>query len=210
VSRVHLGTFDLHDRRADQLIPAELYGDIAPSNVNDFVDKWRPVFDERREQIKSDGDVTAEVLRKHGLEDAHWKWPEKAAAVAKQGTVVGFSLEAAGVTQGLMIAVPYGFGRHDVHKGLPLTRVELISTAPWNRPQFSNPPIYKGVGRTLLSAAISLSIDEEHGGRIGLHALKGAEGWYRDHCKMLDLGFDSEKNMQYFEMNAEMALEYIS
>lgn len=209
MSRTHLGTYDLIDA-SGKFVPAELYQDISVSNVADFSNKWRPLFDDRRKQLDAEGPLTVEALRSHGIEDGHWKWPEKAAAVAQQGTYVGFALEADGETQGLMIAVPSGFARHESHRGMPLTRVELLSTAPWNRVQFSKPPRFKGVGRTLISAAISLSLSEEHGGRIGLHALSGAESWYRDKCKMLDLEFDEQKNMRYFEMTEATALEFIS
>jgi hypothetical protein len=69
-------------------------------------------------------------------------------------------------------------------------------------------PLYKGVGHLLLAAAINLSFNEEFSGRVGLHALPQAESWYRDVCKMTDLGPDGTK-MRYFEMTEAQARAFL-
>jgi hypothetical protein len=69
-------------------------------------------------------------------------------------------------------------------------------------------PRFKGIGRILLGAAISLSFHEEFAGRIGLHALPQAEDWYRHVCGMTDLGVDGKK-MRYFEMTEAQAKAFL-
>lgn len=65
-------------------------------------------------------------------------------------------------------------------------------------------PTYKGAGRVLIGTAVSLSIEEELRGRIGLHSLPGAEDFYRDAIGMADLGVDKDgphKGLRYFELS---------
>ena len=91
----------------------------------------------------------------------------------------------------------------------PIVDIDLLATAPWNRPQLTDQPQFKEIGRLLLAGAISLSVSEEFAGRIGLHALPQAETWYRDVCGMTDLGVDGT-NMRYFEMTESQARAFIS
>ncbi|TGS35833.1 hypothetical protein EN825_34620, partial [Mesorhizobium sp. M8A.F.Ca.ET.182.01.1.1] len=100
------------------------------------------------------------------------------------------------------------FSRHPEHQRVPLIYVEFLATAPWNRPKLVAEPIYKGAGRVLVGTAVSLSLEEEFGGRIGLHSLPGAEVFYRDAIGMTDLGADSEgvhKGLRYFELSSRDA-----
>ncbi len=206
-----LGTYDLYDRHALKTVDCQLYEGIAPNNVADFTQKWKPAFDEKRSELAASGNVTGELFEEYSLQDAHWEWPAKAAVVeASNDMLRSFAVECLNVTQGLMIAMPFGIAREPSQLGLPLTQVMLLSTAPWNRPKLAAAPKYQGVGRLLLTAAISLSLEEEHAGRIGLHALSGAETWYRGNCGMTDLGFDALKRMTYFEMTAPQAQRFIS
>lgn len=90
------------------------------------------------------------------------------------------------------------------------TYIELLATAPWNRPKFVSTPRYKGVGRILLGTAISLSVELGFKGRIGLHSLPQSERWYRNEAGFTDGGYDSAKTMQYFEMTGAQAAAFIS
>ncbi|WP_457108661.1 hypothetical protein [Methylobacterium sp. P5_C11] len=209
MSRKHIGDYDLWNRNAQAFETASLFSEIAANNVQDFKNRWRPSFDKKREELKASGNYTGEGLRAAGIEDAHWDWPKKAELI-EHSFLTGFAIECAGQTQGLMLAMPMGFAREESQAGRPLTEVLLLSAAPWNRPRFTDAPIYKGVGRILLTAAVSLSKHEEHGGRIGLHALAGAESWYRDQCGMTDLGFDEAKKMRYFEFTEAQALKFVT
>ncbi|RYG96075.1 MAG: hypothetical protein EON58_12850 [Alphaproteobacteria bacterium] len=211
MTRQLLGTYDLFDRHAKRAVDCELYEGIAANNVADFTHTWKPVFDKKRSELAAAGKITDELFRDFSLQDAHWEWPAKAAAVeASNDNLRSFAVECLGVTQGLMIAMPFGFAREPSQLDLPLTQVLLLSTAPWNRSKLIASPKYQGVGRLLLTAAISLSLEEEQAGRIGLHALSGAETWYRGSCGMTDLGFDADKQMTYFEMTQAQAQRFIS
>lgn len=211
MSRDFIDTFDLLDRRSKEFVPCQLYGDIVDVNRRDFTDRWLPIFHRKREELIASGQFNADGHKAFNMQDAYWKWPEKSsAAAASGGTLRSFAVECGGVTQGLMLAAPFGFAKEASQQGRPLVEVLLLSTAPWNRHNLVPSPVYKGVGRIMLTAAITLSLEEDFGGRIGLHALSGAESWYRDGCGMTDLGFDATKNMRYFEMTEAQATKFIS
>jgi hypothetical protein len=83
-----------------------------------------------------------------------------------------------------------------------LVYVSALATAPWNRAAINNPPTYKGVGSNLIHFAIARSCELGYQGRIGLHALPGALGFYRKlKIGLLDCGSDPDEsdNLVYFE-----------
>ncbi len=103
------------------------------------------------------------------------------------------------------------FSRHPDHERADLIYIERLASAPWNRPGFSDTPLYKGVGQLLLAAGVNLSLDEELGGRIGLHSLPGAETFYRDVIGMTDLGADTKHHgLQYFELSDAQAAKFLA
>lgn len=80
-----------------------------------------------------------------------------------------------------------------------LVYVEALASAPWNRSNLQQPPTLRGVGSVLLNFARRRSLDLGYGGRIGLHALPGAEAFYTLK-NMTDYGSDPDKeNLVYFE-----------
>ncbi|MET1113231.1 MAG: hypothetical protein ABWX67_17065 [Allosphingosinicella sp.] len=207
--RRFIGTYDLFNRQSGSLVECHLYEGFAENNTSDFLTLWKPLFDRKREELTAAGLMTPENLEALSLQDAAWNWPLKA-GIASLKAMATFVVEAEGVTEGLMIAAPYGFAREPSQDGLPLTYIELLSTAPWNRAKLVPQPKYKGVGRLLMTAAVSLSLEEEQRGRIGLHALSGASEWYRGACGMSDLGYDEDKKMDYFEMTEAQASAFLS
>jgi hypothetical protein len=83
-----------------------------------------------------------------------------------------------------------------------LVYISALATAPWNRPLIVNPPTYKGIGGNLVDFAIARSHELGYQGRIGLHALPSALGFYRKlRFGLLDCGADPEEpdNLVYFE-----------
>ena len=71
-------------------------------------------------------------------------------------------------------------------------------------------PRYRGVGSILIRVAIALSEDLGFRGRLGLHSLPQADGFYADTCNMVDLGVDRDyHNLRYFEMTPECAQAFI-
>jgi hypothetical protein len=54
------------------------------------------------------------------------------------------------------------------------------------------------VGSAFLAAAVALSVDAGCAGRLALHSLEGATGFYRK-AGFESLGLDAEENLEYFE-----------
>ncbi len=89
--------------------------------------------------------------------------------------------------------------------------MDYLEVAPWNRPDLGKAPLLKGVGSALIVGAVALSLDEGFAGRIGLHSLPQADIYYRDKCRMTDLGPDMNytNHLRYFEMSAEQAQAFL-
>jgi hypothetical protein len=84
--------------------------------------------------------------------------------------------------------------------------VDLLSTAPWNRPNLAPKPKYRGVGGVLITEAILQRQEEGFAGGIDLHALPRSEGFYRTQWRMESLGPDPlYSDLHYFEMTSERA-----
>lgn len=204
-----VGTFDLLDRASRGFVEARLYSPADAANAADFEQRWRPDFDQRRAELKASGNLTLQALRENNMEDSHWLWAEKVDFSTDRLDRRSFAIVAEDVTQGLMLVTTVGFAREASQRGKPLVVVDFLATAPWNRKGFSNSARFKGVGRIMMIAAISLSVQEEFNGRLGLHSLPQTEQWYRDVVGMTDLGID-ETNMRYFEMTEAQAKAFLT
>jgi GNAT superfamily N-acetyltransferase len=186
-----LGTVLLRNRASGKDEPADLFQELDDKNIEDFERLWRP------------------MLRSKRTGDSHWKWAEKARAATRLTQYETFAVECGGRTQGLMFVNLMKYARIPEQQGRELVYVELIATAPWNRPRLVASPEYKGVGRVLIATAISLSADLGFNGRIGLHSLEDSESWYRDVAGFTDLGFEEAKKMQYFEMTEAQVAAFL-
>lgn len=185
-------------------VPALVFRELDQKNFDDFENLWRPPLKAARSRI-----TTAEEAAGISIQDWHWEWADKAIEAQRIMGRDTFAVECAGETQGLMLT-DVGFGQNATQKGRELVYVELLATAPWNRPKLVPDPRYKGVGRVLIGTAISLSVDLGFAGRIGLHSLPQSESWYRAAGGFTDLGFDSSKKMHYFEMTESDAAAFVS
>ena len=89
--------------------------------------------------------------------------------------------------------------------GQPLVYIEALSVAPWNRALRQEPPQFRRVGTELLEFAQARSEALGYGGRVGLHSLPGAEGFYESRNMMrLELEpdpfiDDDDSPLAYFE-----------
>ena len=203
----------LFNRATRQYDDAELFRGLDSKNLAHIEGRWRPMFEMRRREAKASRQSLAEV----NAEDAHWEWGKKALVALNDPLLFDFFvLECGGGTQAIMMTRKGGpdcFSRHPEHQRAPLIYVEFLATAPWNRPKLVAEPTYKGSGRVLIGTAVSLSMEEEFGGRVGLHSLPGAEVFYRDAIRMTDLGTDSEgvhKGLRYFELSSGDAATFLS
>lgn len=200
-------TFELMNRQTGEYESAELFDGIDEKNLLDFEREWRPTF---VNQLPANASAVERVAAE--AEDAGWDW-RRLAEIRSNPLIFGmYAVECASRTQGLMLVRKGGvFSRHPDHEHADLIYIERLASAPWNRPGFSDTPLYKGVGQLLLAAAVNLSLDEELGGRIGLHSLPGAETFYRDVIGMTDLGADTKHHgLQYFELSDAQAAKFLA
>jgi hypothetical protein len=186
-------------------VEAQLLDAIEEAQLVDWRLHWRPVVVEKVRELQR-----ARVPITEWPQSWHWNWLEKMADVTKLLAFRGFSVTCQGITQGLMRVDLNLLARVPSQRAKPLVYVEYLEAAPWNRPEFGVVPRYKGVGKVLITAAIELSLEEGFKGRVGLHSLPQADGFYRERCGMTDLGPDAEyQNLRYFEMTPEQAAGFL-
>jgi hypothetical protein len=185
-------------------VPANLVAQIGQQQISDWHDHWRPALEETLARMRAAG-----VPKAHWPQTAHWNWESKTKQIAGLLAYRSFAITSQGVTQGLMRVDLNHSARQATQVGKPLVYVEYLEVAPWNRAEFAKPR-YRGVGTALLTAAVDLSLEEGFHGRIGLHSLTQAESFYRDACRMSDLGIDiNYDNLRYFEMTSEQAAAFL-
>jgi len=200
-----LGRPLLFDRTTNTFETAELFQNLDDKTFEDFETLWRPALQARTAQFASWGEAADA-----NSQDSHWDWVKVAKEAERLMQYETFCVECAGQTQGLMLVNLSKFAQHEVHRGREIAYVELLATAPWNRPKFVPTPKYKGVGQVLLATAISLSVDQGFKGRLGLHSLPQSVTWYASSGAFTDCGFDAEKKMQYFEMTESQAAAFLT
>lgn len=192
------GVAYLKDKRIGEIVEAVLIDGVSKDTVLTVQASWAPIL--------ANPEVNAKA------EHLHWNWNDKYQLVASAPLAYRiFGLEAENEIQGLMLVLSAGkFCRIEVQKGKPLTYVDYLATAPWNSPDVVVQPRFSGVGKVLIRAAIQLSEEDGLRGRIGLHSLPQSEWWYRDVCKMTELGNDrGYQNLDYFEMTPEQAAMFM-
>lgn len=180
----------------------DLLDAITEQQIDDWEGEWLPELFKAIQRLKRAG-----VERVRWPQSRHWNWREKTKRISGLLGAPAFCVVCGGVTQGMMIAdTDRHRARIEVQAGKPLVYVDYIENAPWNRSELEEQPRYRGVGSILIAAAIRLSRELEYRGRIGLHSLPQAEGFYAERCSMSDLGRDEEYlNLRYFEMTPEQA-----
>jgi len=203
--RIYLGTYDLFNRQTKAAEAASVFQGIAEKNLDDFETAWKPAMADRVPTSASQADLIAA-----NIQDRHWDWRQKAQVTGKLLQYESFAVEASDMTQGLMITNSISFARLPEQKTKPLIYVDFLAAAPWNRTNFTSTPKYRGVGKLLIFAAMSQSIDEGYEGRIGLHSLHESETFYRQAFRMQDLGPDTDhQGLRYFEMTEDVAKELL-
>jgi hypothetical protein len=189
--------------------PAELFSPIEAADLDNYRTHWLPPMNQRIEELKQAGQFTRQGLAEHNLEDFHWKWPRKC---QERMTLEwnSFALRCGGNTQGLMFVNMLRHCRNASQLNQHMVYIDLISTAPWNRPRLSPARLYRGVGLILFTEAVLLSQTEGFDGRLGLHGLPGATAFYEQQCSMDNLGPDpSYDNLPYLELTAEQARRFL-
>ena len=203
ISRVHL----LNVERGEPE-EAELWDAITEQQLADWEGEWVPELFKAMQRLRRAG-----VKRRHWPQSRHWDWRKKTETFQGMLARPGFSVVCDGLTQGMMIVdTAMKRCRIDSQKDKHLVYVDFVENAPWNRKELFDPPRYRGVGSLLIRAAVALSEELEFHGRVGLHSLPQANGFYANACGMTDLGADPhyEGNLRYFEMTPEQARAFIT
>ncbi|WP_346293688.1 GNAT family N-acetyltransferase [Sphaerothrix gracilis] len=165
--------------RDNQRIETRLV-ELAQKHLEDFEAHWHP------------------MLQQAGAEDKFWDWVVKKRISLSSDNFEGYAIEYEGMTQGLM-AIETQWHRSQIDRRYPIVYVQALASAPWNRKIIQPRPELRGVGTALLLFARQRSLELGYEGRIGLHALPGAESFY-DNQNMADYGPDPEQeNLTYFE-----------
>jgi hypothetical protein len=194
--KTFLGNATLFNRLSGTWDPALIFQGLDDKNFTDFEKVWKPALDKRTAEF-DDWNQKAEG----NVQDSHWDWTGKAKAEARFDS---FAIECDGMTQGLMLVDRRPHRARLREQYAELCYVEMIASAPWNRSRFSDKRKYKGAGLALMATAISLSVELELEGRIGLHSLEQAKDWY-PWLGFTDCGFDEDKRMQYYELTEAAA-----
>jgi len=202
---VQVSEISLLNRQSGQSAQAELRDAIDEQQLLDWMTRWQPFTADVLRDLAARG-----VPKSQWPQSRHWNWGAKMAEVSGLIAFRGFCVTCNGVTQGLMRVDLTPLAREDTQAGKPLVYVEYLEVAPWNRGDGGRTPHYGGVGSALIAAAVKLSIDEGFRGRIGLHSLPQADGFYRDTCGMMDLGpDDGYQRLRYFEMTETQAQAFL-
>jgi hypothetical protein len=179
-------------------VPAQLHDVISEQALSDWETNWQP--------------FTAQIQANPGapvMQSSHWDWRGKA-SLRKGLANAGYSITCEGGLQGMMFV---DSAMHRCHlpnqKTKNLIYVEYLESAPWNQKALKSPPRYAGVGSSLIYAAVELSFDEGFKGRIGLHSLPQANGYYaRLGLTNLGPGFGYD-NLNYFELSEHAASSFL-
>ncbi len=137
----------------------------------------------------------------------HWDWSRKAPqlnllAVSACAIECGDQWQAAMMTK----TAPY-LARSETDRGKPLVYVDFLEVAPWNwrLAEIDQQPRFKLAGSVLLRHAVQQSLREGFHGRVGLHSLPQAEGYYRD-CGMQAMAAANDpQGLRWFEFTRQAA-----
>jgi hypothetical protein len=206
-------TTKLKQRATGELVDAELHTKLELGDLLDAESAWMPRRFGMIKQLH-----TAGVPQHEWPQHWHWNWVHK--LLSKGMLNIGGALSPLrlmGVKcddtwQGLVLATCVGHQTRTAKGGKDLLYLKYLETAPWNLAveEIGQKPVFSGVGWQLLELAVRLSEGLDFRGRIGLHALPQAEGFYK-RCGMTDLGKDRRcENLRYFEMTEEQANAFLN
>jgi hypothetical protein len=129
-------------------------------------------------------------LRVSEEEDRFWDWEMKNRVYLSSTNYEAYAIDYEQVAQGLML-LETSVHRSWYEPHRRIVYVHSLATAPWNRSSIQTPVTYRLVGSTLLEFARFRCEELGYGGLVGLHALSGAEAFYR-RMNMSDCGMDEE------------------
>lgn len=193
----------LLDGATRQPVEAVLIEDVSEADVRRTDTLWKPFLRQSLQDAYTRG-----LLPNDLPEHTHWIWDRKWQAASRYSQFLG--IECAGEMQALMVVRTDKLCRLPTQRGLPLIYVDYLAAAPWNLTEIASPPRFSRCGLILIAAAIRLSSQRGYNGRIGLHSLPQAEGFYGNKCAMTDFGEDLDyEGLRYFEMASVQAQAFL-
>lgn len=195
----------LERRQTGEAVEAELWDDISDEHLRLWSATWLPLVEEAVRRLTKDG-----VPRSKWPQDLHWDWSKKTDWSRTLLSLQRFAVTCNGDLQGLMMLnLTKLTARLPSQRGKDLAYVEFVATAPWNRPELTANPTFRGIGLIMVRAAIEVSIAEGFRGRVGLHSLPQSIRFYGEKCGMTNLGADAAcYNLAYFEMTENQAAAF--
>lgn len=180
-------------------VEATLLGGLKPANLELVERVWSI---KRQEMLRAL--LVGKVDQTQWPQSLHWNWGNKAAELNLLA-YQGWAIECDGDFQGVMMVELVGHtADHEEDRGKPLLYIEYLESAPWNWNcrQLGQVRKYRGIGQILFQKAVELSQEEGFHGRVGLHALPQAEGFYEQACGMTRFGPDPDKQrLVYYELS---------
>jgi histone acetyltransferase (RNA polymerase elongator complex component) len=168
-------------------VEASLIHGLSVAEFREIAESWAISKMRFRETIKRRGGNLPD--------NDSWNWEDKAATTTSD--LHQFIAVGTDAVQGMMMlstALQLSF----ITQGC-LLYVEYLESAPWNLPEYAGSDArYRGVGSTLLAAAIEVSIAAGCAGRLALHSLPGSRGFY-EKAGFERIRFDASENLDWYE-----------
>jgi hypothetical protein len=212
-----LGSFEVQCHEFNEVRRIDFIEGLEDTHLEFVQQQWVPrLLDARSRAViayhqlpaSKQGDAAwQEKQGRYGAPDSHWDWHEKNQSML--GTVHRmFALLDSASVEAMMRLDLSKPSRIQPTPHTPVVYVDYLAVAPWNRSQIQSPCRFTGLGKLMLGAAVSLSLEEGMGGRCGLHSLKQSEGFYR-RAGMNDLGIDPNGDLRYFEFSPDAAEKFL-
>lgn len=212
-----LGNFQLPSPEYDCPIDVRVYKGVEEQVLNFIATEWMPILRTRQNEaivdvmsnsFQSEAErmaAGADALSRKGAPDGHWDWRRKMETSRETQSDVAFFVASTQGIEAIMDCTLAHSAREPTQLGEPTVYVRHVAVAPWNRSQIQTPRRIAKLGDLMIGTAISLSLEEGFEGRVGLHSLLQAEGFYH-FCGMTDLGPDQEyEGLRYFEFTPAQA-----
>lgn len=197
---------------SNERVDAELHDSLQFGDLLDAESAWTPARYAMIKRLHEDG-----IPRKQWPQHWRWNWVQK--LVGHGGADLGGGLSAhrlmgihcSEAWQGLVLCNVLGHQTRLQKEGRDLLYVDYLEAAPWNLDVdlLNQIARYRGAGRQLIEQAIRASRAAGLEGRVGLHALPQANGFY-ERCGFTDLGEDpGYQRLHYFEMSEKNARNFL-
>ena len=196
-----------------ELVAAELYDELPLDVFFEAEEPWAPervrILRECVKQGVPDKDIP---------QSTHWNWSLKTLKLRALpfGPLSPYRLmgvKCDGQWQGLLVCCSVGHHSRLHKEPRDVVYVDLVESAPWNWDvkAIGRVGLLKGIGKQLIELAVRWSEDLGFKGRLGLHALQQAEGFYRTYCGMNEFDLDTKYNppMRYFELSEAAAVVFM-